>query len=361
MIRRGGLAVRMLCAIAVLMVCVAGTAYAHTAEILIQSSTLIYQQFPGISVDRNNDVTISESVDSSGPYYVIDDPESTGMFFPAQCTPLLAEQTSIRCPASGITALYVRTGNAAKADPTRTSSITIMASTPATLSGGSVSVDAGTSNVTAGPVGGNVIYGSLGGGVLNSKNGFVDFIHTCPPNNTIEDDLSDILIPDCAAIPEPPGTPAPTSPPPTSSPSSPGAPSPSPSGSGAPGSRSPSLSSVAPSAVVAVTFHQPQAILRRRFLLLTVSVAIALNVRVHASIELPGSGHSLPLIGRAVRLGAPGATSTLRLRLPRRSLAGLRHALARPHARLYANVQIEAANVSNGDSFSLARRIRIVP
>lgn len=110
-----------------------------------------------------------------------------------------------------------------------------------------------------------------------------------------------------------------------------------------------------------MTFHQPQAILRRRFLLLTVSVAIALNVRVHASIELPGSGHSLPLIGRAVRLGAPGATSTLRLRLPRRSLAGLRHALARPHARLYANVQIEAANVSNGDSFSLARRIRIVP
>jgi hypothetical protein len=124
------------------------------AEILIQSSTLIYQQFPGISVDQNNDVTISESVDSSGSYYVIDDPESTGMFFPAQCTPLLAEQTSIRCPASGITALYVRTGNAAKAGPTRSSSITITASTPATLSGGSASVDAGTSNVTAGPVGG---------------------------------------------------------------------------------------------------------------------------------------------------------------------------------------------------------------
>jgi hypothetical protein len=349
----------MLLACAVLVLGAAGRAYAHTAQILIQSSTLIYQQFPGISVDRNNDVTISESVDSSGPYYVVDDPESTGMFFPAQCTPLLVEQTSVRCPASGITALYVRTGNASKAEPTRSSSITITAPTPATLSGGSASVNAGTSNVTAGPVGGNVLYGSLGGGTLNAKNGFIDFIHTCPPANTVEADLNDILIPDCAAIPEPPGTPPPSSPLSPST-STPGSPSFSPSGSGSPGLSLPSGSSAAPSAVVAVTFHQPQAVLRRRFLLLTVSVAMALTVRVHGSIALPGAARSLALSGTAERLGAPGATATLRLRLPKRTLVPLRHAFAR-HTRLYVNVQIDAANPSSSSSFSLARRVRIVP
>ena len=159
----------MVCLVVALAPGLTVRAYGHTAQILIQSSTLIYQQFPGISVDRNNRVTISENTDSSGTYYVVDDPESTGMFFPAQCTPLLAEQTSVRCPASGITALYVRTGNASKSDPTRNASITIHAPTPATLSGGSVSVNAGTSNLTAGPVGGNVLYGSLGGGTLNAR------------------------------------------------------------------------------------------------------------------------------------------------------------------------------------------------
>jgi len=353
--KRRGLAARALGAAAVLVLCGAGPADAHTAQILLQDSTLIYQQFPGISLDRNNDVTVSEDTESSGAYYVVDDPESTGMFFPAQCTPLNTEQTSVRCPASGITALYVRVGNAAKSDPARTSTLTITAPTPATVSGGSTTVDAGTSNVTAGPVGGNVLYGSLGGGTLNSKNGFVDFVHTCPPANTIEADLIDVLIPDCAAIPEPPGTPPPGTPPP-------GPPSPSPSGPGSPGPQSPpeSPSSAAPSAVVAVTFRQPQAVLGRRFVLLTVSVAMALTVRVHGSIALPGKATSLPLVGTSARLGAPGATAKLRLRLPERTVAMLHRAFAQ-HRRLYANVQVEAANAANPTSFSLARRIRIVP
>ena len=343
----------MVCLVVALAPGLTVRAYGHTAQILIQSSTLIYQQFPGISVDRNNRVTISENTDSSGTYYVVDDPESTGMFFPAQCTPLLAEQTSVRCPASGISALYVRTGNASKSDPTRNASITILAPTPATLSGGSVSVNAGTSNLTAGPVGGNVLYGSLGGGTLNSENGFVDVVHSCPPANPIEADLTDIVIADCAAIPEPPGTPPPGSPPPGSSSS--------PSGPGAPGTTSPGLPpSAAPSAVVAVTFSQPQAVLGRRFVGLTVSVAMALTVRVHGSIALPGVARSLPLVGRSTRLGAPGATAKLRLRLRERTLPALRRAFAR-HRRLYVNVRIDAADAASSSSFALARRIRIVP
>lgn len=228
------------------------------------------------------------------------------------------------------------------------------------LSGGSASVDAGTSNVTAGPVGGNVLYGSLGGGTLNAKNGFMDFLHTCPPANALEADLNDITIPDCAVIPEPPGTPPPASSP-TATSSTP-SPSPSSSGSGAPGVGSPStsLASAVPSAVVAVTFRQPQAVLSRRFILLTVSVAKALTVDVHGSIAVPGAAHPFPLAGAAARLRALGATATLRLRLPRRTLAALRRAFAR-HARLYASVQIDATNASDGSSFLLARRVRIVP
>jgi len=349
-------------AVAVGALCVGATpAHAHTDQILIRGSTLIYQQVTGITEDFNNRVTISEHADSSGPYYVVEDPESNGIFAPRQCTPLLIEQTSWRCPATGISALYVRVGSGSTADPTRTSSITITAPTPATLSGGSATVNAGTSNVTAGPVGGNVIYGGLGGGILNSKNGFIDTVHTCPPANTLEADLNDILIADCAAIPEPP--PPPPAPPGTPSPS-PGAPSlgapsvgaPSP---GAPSPGAPSLVAE-PSAVVAVIFHQPQPVLGRRYLLLTVSVATALTVRAHGSIALPRPARSLPLIGTTARLGAPGTTATLRLRLSRKTLATLRREFAR-HRRLYAYVQIEAANAATLSSFSLARRIRIVP
>src|ERR1019366_709443 len=131
--------------------------------------------------------------------------------------------------------------------------------------------------------------------------------------------------------------------------------SPGPSGSGAPGLES--LAVVAPTAVVAVTFKQPQAVLGRRFVLLNVSVAMALTVRVHGSVALPGAARSVPLLGKVARLGA-GATATLRLGLSKATLAALRRAFAR-HKRLYATVQIDAANPSNLSSFSLARRIGI--
>lgn len=349
MTRRCNIAAAFICAV-LLALCGASTAGAHTAQILIQSSTLVYQQIPGISVDRNNQVTISEASDESGSYYVVEDPQSTGAFFPAQCAPLNTEDTSVRCPATGIAAIYVRTGNAAKAEHARTSSIVIAAPTPTTLSGGSATVDAGTSNVTAGPVAGNVIYGSLGGGTLAAKNGFVDFIHTCPPANAVEADLEDILIPDCAVIPEPPGTPPPKP--------KPGAPAPTPSEPG-PTGKPPVEAPAASSSVVAITFKQPQPVLRRRYLQLTISVAMALTIRIHASIAVPGIHRPLALAGRVVRLGGAGATATLRLRLPRREVAALRRALS-GHRRLYASVQVEAASSATASSFSLARSIRLI-
>ncbi len=353
---RAQLAARTGIAVVVLALCGAGSAGAHTAQILIQDSTLVYQQFPGISIDYNNDVTISEKTDETGTYYVIEDPESTGMFFPGQCTPLVETDLSVRCPAAGISGLYVRTGNAAIADPTRHSSVTITAPTPATLSGGSATVDAGTSNVTAGPVGGNVLYGSLGGGALDSKNGFIDMVHTCPAN-TVEPDFNDILIPDCAVIPEPPGTPPPASPGSPSSPSSPSQSKPGSQGTAPPVQLSPPGEQ---SATVQVVFNHPQAVLGRRYIVLTVSVATALTVRVRATIALPGSHRSVTLVGRTVRLGTVGATATLRLLVPRAALRALHHAFAR-HRHLYANVQVEATDAASLTSFALDRLIQIVP
>lgn len=212
--------------LAVLLVLGAGSAYGHTAEIQIYNGTLIYQQLPGIDLNYDNKVTIALKNDSVGSYYEVDDPGSTGMFFPSQCAPLIPSQESVRCPASGVEALYVRTGTGNGAEPnTTTDSITILAPTPATLSGGSVSNSGGTrtSDITAGPVAGNVLYGNPGTGTLNAQNGFPDTIHSCP-GNTVNADPSDTVIPDCAPPPDPPEPPPSPAPPPPA----PGAPPPAP-------------------------------------------------------------------------------------------------------------------------------------
>ncbi len=201
---------------------------AHTAEITIYDGTLVYQQIPGIDVNYPNNVTISLKTDSTGTYYEVDDPGSTGMFFPAECTPLDDAQDDVRCPATGIDQLYVRvgTGYSPTAAHPSTDSIKILAPTPAILSGGSVTNTGGprTSDITAGPVGGNVIYGNPGSGTLDAQNGFPDTIHSCP-GNTVTADPSDTVIPDCAPPPDPPAPPPATSPisptpSPTSSPTS---------------------------------------------------------------------------------------------------------------------------------------------
>ncbi len=325
--------------LALLLTVGAGTAYAHTAQILIQSGTLIYQQIPGIDVNYDNDVTIV--LNAPGAYYEVDDPGSTGMFFPAQCTPLNSTQDKIRCPATGIKALYVRTGTGTVNEGATSDSITILAPTPATLTGGSVTNIGGprTTDITAGPAGGDVIYGNPGSGTLDSKNGFPDTVHSCP-GNTVSADSSDTVIPDCATPPGPP-TPPPAPPPP------PGAPTPPPTVIPPP---------TAPSSAISLAFKRLQHIVKDRAVVLSISVATPLTVTARGTIALPGGAGIVRLVAARHRIRAAAQAVTIRLRVPRRKVKALRHAFAK-HRRLYANVQVNANDPASGSSFALARRI----
>ncbi len=344
-------------ALAVLLMVGTGSASAHTAQILIDSGTLVYEQLPGIDLNYNNRVTIALKADSLGPYYEVDDPGSTGMFFPTQCAPLDSAQDSVRCPAAGVGALYVRTGTGGPELNTTTDSITILAPTPATLSGGTVTNSGGsrTSNITAGPVGGNVLYGNPGSGTLNSDNGFPDTIHSCL-GNTVIADPSDTVISDCAPPPDPPA------PPPSPPPSTPGAPPPPPSSPGAPPPTqpgpNPTPAITAPSSAIAITYKRRQQVLRQRAVVLSVSVATTMTVRVRATIAVRGVG-VVRLVRARVRVRPVARALTLRLRVTRGQIRALRPALAK-HRRIYANVQVDASDPASGSSYALARRIALV-
>jgi hypothetical protein len=342
--------------IAVLLAVGAASASAHSAEILIQSGTLVYEQIPGIDQNFNNKVTIALKADSLGSYYEVDDPGSTGMFFPAVCTPLDPDQDSIRCPAAGIGALYVRTGTGYSVTKTTTASITILAPTPATLSGGSVTNSGGprTSDITAGPVGGNVLYGNPGTGTLDGKNGFPDTIHSCP-GDTVIADPSDTVIPDCAPPPDPPAPPAPPASPPP--PSTPGAP---PSPGLGPTLTPTTTPATAPSSEIAITFKRRQQILKRRAVFLSLSVATPLTVKARGTIALRGRAGVVRLQGVRVHIRPIARGVTVRLRVPGRRLRALRRALAKTHRHVYAQVQVTASDPASGSSFALARRILLI-
>lgn len=326
---------------------------AHSAEITIYDGTLVYQQIPGIDVNYANNVTISLKKDSLGSYYQVDDPGSTGMFFPAACTPLDDVQDDVRCPATGISELYVRlgTGYSPTAAHPSTDTIKILAPTPAILSGGSVTNTGGprTSDITTGPVGGNVIYGNPGSGTLDAQNGFPDTIHSCP-DNTVTADPFDTVIADCAPPPDPPA------PPPTTSPTPP---TPSPTPSPTLPSTPTTTPTVAPSTAIAVTYKQPQRILKARDLVLSLSLAMAMTVKLRGTIALRVHRAVLRLANARVHVRGATASTTVRLRVPRRKLTALRHALAK-HRRLYASVQINASAPANDSSFALARRIAVI-
>ena len=168
-------------ALAVLLTVGTGSASAHTAQILIDSGTLIYEQLPGIDLNYNNRVTIALKADSLGPLLRGRRSGQHRHVLPRAmhaAGPRPGQRSLSGRP--GIGALYVRTGTGDPELNTTTDSITILAPTPATLSGGSVTNSGGprTSNITAGPVGGNVLYGNPGSGTLNSDNGFPDTIHS---------------------------------------------------------------------------------------------------------------------------------------------------------------------------------------
>jgi hypothetical protein len=339
----------------------AAAAQAHSAQILIGSSTLIYEQKPTYHANLNNNAAISLKSDSFGGYFEIYDPASTGIAFPSQCIPLDTAQEDIRCPASGIAALYVRLGTGAGTiSRTTTDNITITAPIPATVSGGSVTNAGGprTSNITVGPAGGNVIYGNPGAGTLNALNGFPDTIHSCP-GNAVEADLADTVIADCAPPPEPPYVPPEPAPTPTPTPipghtTTPGSPS-------APGTKQPASSPTthSQSTAIVLQYTHPQKILRQRLVRFGVSVATPMRVRAHATIALPGRSGRVRLTSARVRIATVGVSVAVRLYVPRRALSALRRAFSH-RRRLYATVQVDATDPSSGIEYSISRLIALI-
>jgi hypothetical protein len=336
----------------------AAGAQAHASEILIGASTLVYEQRPAFHANLNNNVAISLKSDSLGAYYEVYDPQSTGIVFPpSQCVPLDEAQEDIRCPASGIDAIYVRVGTGTGSSST-TDNITISAPTPATVSGGSVTNAGGarTSNITVGPVGGNIIYGNPGTGTLKALNGFADTIHSCP-GNVVEDDLADTVIADCAPPPEPPVSPPPE---PTLTPTpKPTATTPAPSSPAA--GKQPATPAAAPtqSAAIVLRYKQPQAILGRRVLKFGVSVARPMVVHARGTIALPGRGGTANLTSTRARITQIGVAVALQIHVPSRTLSKLRNAF-RHHRRLYASVQVDATDPVSGIEYSIARVIALV-
>ncbi len=337
----------------------AAGARAHASLILIGASTLVYEQRPEFNVNLDNNVTISLKSDLLGAYYEVSDPGSTGIVFPSQCVPLDEAQEDIRCPASGIERLFVRLGTGTVYANT-TGNVTITAPTPATVTGGSVTDEGGprTSNITVGPVGGNVIYGNPGPDKLNALNGFADTIHSCP-GNVVEADLIDTVMGDCAPPPEPPVSPPPPptpTPKPTPKPTTPGTAPPL-----APGPGQPATTPIAHarSAAIVISYKHPQAILRRRLIQFGVSVAMPMTVRAHGAIALPGRGGTITLTKARARIVKTGAAVAIRLYLPSRRLPQLRHAFAR-RRQLYATVQVDAADPVSGIEYSVAQLIALV-
>jgi hypothetical protein len=343
----------------ILGACAAG-AEAHSALILIGDSTLVYEQKPTYPNNVDNKLTIALKEDASGAYYLITDPASTGIAFPSQCIPLDLAQEEIRCAAAGIAAIYVRLGTATS-ERTTTDSVTIAAPTPATVSGGTVNNAGGprTSDITVGPVGGNVIYGNPGPGTLNSLNGFPDTIHSCAGNVVQADPLIDKVIEDCAPPPEPPVSPEPEPIPHTPLPGpAPGSP---PSGpQSGPGSSSATTSTGGHTQTEAIvlSYKHPQSILRQRLVQFGVSVAMPLAVHAHGSITLPGRAGTVYLNAAHVHVATADVLVTMRLHVSSRGLARLRRAFAH-HRRLYASIQVDATDPASGIEYLVSRRIAL--
>jgi RTX calcium-binding nonapeptide repeat (4 copies) len=208
------------CAFAVL----AQGAAAHSDYVqVVGGSTLMYQQYPGLTPDDpDNNLTITYKSDGTGQYFVIDDPTSTGITNRSPCVPLTLDDLSVRCPASGIANLVIDTG-------TGTDDVRVSAPQPAavyggpgddTLRGGAGATQffgqQGADTLVAGNGAGNVLDGGTGGNTLDAVNSQVDTINHCTPLDTVTADPSDVLMEACpttdvASPPQPSGVKPPPS------------------------------------------------------------------------------------------------------------------------------------------------------
>jgi hypothetical protein len=144
----------------------ADVALAHADYVSIEGSTLLFQRFAGALT--SDQLTITYRSDTTGTYFVISDPTSTGTTNFPPCASLSRGDLDVRCPASGISQLLVNTRSG-------DNSITINAPTTAKLYGGSGNDSirggsgptqffgqGGNDTLTAGVGGGNVLLGGTG-------------------------------------------------------------------------------------------------------------------------------------------------------------------------------------------------------
>lgn len=337
-------------------------AHAHKDQIVFDGGTLTYEQIPGLCCNPNNLVTITLKTDATGTYYEIDDPNSTGIVHPKQCTPLDSFDFSIRCPSNGVARLLVRTG-------TGDDSITVNAPTPATLYGGTGSNtmhggagptafhgEEGNNAMTAGAGGGNVLYGGLGSNTLNSDNGFADTDYYCPGHDTVMADSLDSVIARCPPPPPPP-SPPPSPPPPVTAPAPSGAGTPTGPAAKAPTTTAPLIVHVALGPGVTLSYRRIQRILLHRGISVMVHASRSVTLRAQAVISRTGAARVLHLRTATARARAPHAIRRLVMRAPRSLVAPLRRLLAgrRP---VFAVITI-SASAADGSSFALAREIRV--
>lgn len=177
----------------------------------------MYQQYPGLTPDDpTNTLTVTYKSDSTGDYFVIDDPTSTGITNRSPCVPLTLDDLSVRCPASAITQLVIDTG-------TGNDDVRVSAPQPAaiyggagddTLRGGSGATQffgqQGNDTLVAGNGAGNALDGGTGSNTLDAVNSQVDTLNHCTPLDTVTADPSDMLVEACptadvASPPQPQG------------------------------------------------------------------------------------------------------------------------------------------------------------
>jgi hypothetical protein len=195
----------------------ADAAAAHNDYVqVVGGSTLMYQQYPGLTpTDPTNNLTITYKSDSSGQYFVIEDPTSTGITNASPCVPLTLTDLSVRCPASGITKLVIDTG-------TGNDDVSVSAPQPAAIYGGAgddtlrggtgatqLFGQQGADKLTAGNGAGNALDGGTGSNTLDALNSQVDTVNHCTPLDSVSADPSDVLVEACPATdvaspPQPP-------------------------------------------------------------------------------------------------------------------------------------------------------------
>lgn len=287
----------------------ASPAEAHFDYVKIDRSTLVYEKYPTITQPSAvNHVTISYRSDSTGRYFVISDPASTGITNTSPCLPLTPDDLNVRCPADGIKLLWVDTGNGDNSTTIDAPTAARLYSGPGndTIRGGSGPTQfyggPGHDTLTAGPGPGNVLTTGTGAAVLETRNGFPDTVRYCPGRDVVNGDSFDTLTAYCPTVDV--SDPRAVVPP-------------------------------APTPTISLHARSTQPILRQRGVVLEASSNVAGTAWSSGTVSIGGDSRVFRLVRASAVIATPGASVRLRLRMTpqlRRALRGaleLRRVVAR--------------------------------